>query len=173
MIEHIVLSKIIDISNLPHSLYINSDWEVGMLLSEYDYVSNKGYIPKSLCGAKDLALRYCDIDISDLELDSNKPRQYITYDLKSTEFDCTRVDEYIENVGAHNILIEFKGFPCFIVGLDKEFLLILFEKKNETFANVGGLKWFKTIFDEQCLSGLSAIEKEDLDRLKKVFYGDI
>jgi len=129
-----ILRDIINVGELPNKLEINNDWNVALLLSDFDNVSNQGYVPQ-LMFSVDVGLREHEILLGDLDIDRSASTQYQLHDTEVNRFDSACVDEYIEKTGAFNILVEFTKLPCFILGLDREVILIVF-KKIMTFSKV-------------------------------------
>ncbi|WP_102797437.1 hypothetical protein [Bowmanella denitrificans] len=164
------LSDIINISNLPKRIEVNSDWDVSMLLTDFNYVNNKGYIPEVLCKELPKELKGSLIDISDLDMEYGKSTTYRVYETESVLFNCKNVDDYVEKTGAHNILIEFKRSNSFIIGLDREFILIVSLKTDGFLSAFGGVNWFETVFNCQKKKGSPAISQESLEDLGNAIY---
>jgi hypothetical protein len=163
-----MLNSILDIRHLPNSVNLHPDWELGLLLSDFDYVSNENYVPKPLSELE--GLKGCDVKISDLELEKSTSMKYLLYETESVKFGGIAVDRYIEATGAHNLLIEFSDSPCFIVGLDREIILVLYKKNSGVVSKLLDLINLKEIFEKQCRLGSTSLLKEDVERLSNSIY---
>ena len=164
------LIEIIDIRQLPNKVYVNLDWELSILLSDFDYVTNEGYLPYVFWDSLQGTNGAIEGVISDLDITPEAPIWLRLYDSDTIEFCSPNIDKYIEQTGAHNVLISLKSLNSYVLGLDREFVLIISKKNSGLISLLGGVTKLQQIFRAQIEKGSPAISKESLIQLYNAVY---